>query len=601
VAFPPANISRSPEQAPAELTPLLEGPASTSSSLWLHSPAQNPRLRIGLLLDGPKLPRFNAEIIKQIQASNFARIELLVYRKGASATTEKRGILARLGRRLFDAKLRKHALYDLYLQFDNRKKLRQHPRDIVDCSAMLSGIESIAVEPIGERFVHRFPAEAVEQIRGRNLDLLIRFGFNIIKGDILSATRYGVWSYHHGDNEFYRGGPPHFWELYERNPLSGVILQVLTEELDAGLVLCKSLFTTRPTASVSQNDFAPYWGSTDLMIRKLHELHRFGWEHLRQRSLPPVPYKGKRRLYRTPTNLEMARWLLPLMVKKAVERPFRKPMVQHWSIATRLGTPPLYSRESDRGLQGFRWIESPKGHFWADPFLLEEAGRKWIFFEDYAYAEKRACIACAEIGSDGTLSSYATCLRHSEHHYSYPYVFRDGSDVLMVPEAGNSGSVDLYRCEEFPGKWSRHSTLLRGRYVDPSIWQQDGLWWMMVTTADPDARCSALYLFYAEALTGPWQLHPANPISTDTRNNRGAGRIVWADGRLIRPSQSCCPTYGYSFSFNEVTKLSPTEYEEHALREYKPESLGVQGIHTYNWIPGIEVIDGVKALRRTQV
>jgi hypothetical protein len=41
-----------------------------------------------------------------------------------------------------------------------------------------------------------------------------------------------VWSYHHGDNEFYRGGPPHFWELYEKAPLSGVILQVLTEELD---------------------------------------------------------------------------------------------------------------------------------------------------------------------------------------------------------------------------------------------------------------------------------------------------------------------------------------------------------------------------------
>ena len=585
------------------MTPLVEGPASTSSSLWLHSPAQKPPLRIGLLLDGPNLPRFNAEIIKHIQASNFANIELLVYRKKTAppAATGKRGIFARAGRRLFEAKLRKHALYDLYLRFDNKKKPRQHPRDMVDCASMFSGIESMVVEPIGERFVHRFPAEAVQQIRARNLDVLIRFGFNIIKGDILSAPRCGVWSYHHGDNEFYRGGPPHFWELYERNPLSGVILQVLTEELDAGVVLCKSLFTTQPTVSVSQNDFAPYWGSTDLVIRKLHELHRFGWERLRQRSLPPVPYKGKRRLYRTPTNVEMARWLLPVMVKKAADRPFRKPMVQHWRMATRLRTPPLYSRESDGDLQGFRWIESPKGHFWADPFLLEEAGRKWVFFEDYAYAAKRASIACAEIGSDGSLSSYTTCLQHSEHHYSYPYVFREGRDVFMVPEAGNSGSVDLYRCEEFPGKWSRHSTLLRGRFVDPSIWQQDGLWWMMVTTADPDARCSALYLFYAEALTRPWQLHPANPISTDTRNNRGAGRIVVADGRLIRPSQSCCPTYGYSFSFNEVTKLSPTEYEEHALREYKPERLGVQGTHTYNWIPGVEVIDGVKAMPRGKV
>ncbi|HKC70557.1 MAG TPA: hypothetical protein VKB60_02990, partial [Terriglobales bacterium] len=116
------------------MTQRLEGPGSTSSSLWLHSPAPNPPLRIGLLLDGPTLPRFNAEIIKHIQASNFANIELLVYRKGAVAATEKRGIPARLMRRLLDAKLRKHTIYDLYLQFDNKKKPQQHPRDMVDCS-----------------------------------------------------------------------------------------------------------------------------------------------------------------------------------------------------------------------------------------------------------------------------------------------------------------------------------------------------------------------------------------------------------------------------------------------------------------------------------
>src|SRR6266567_2602478 len=91
---------------------------------------------------------------------------------------------------------------------------------------------------------------------------------NILAGEILTAARYGVWSYHHGDNDFYRGGPPHFWELCERAPLSGVILQVLTEELDGGVVLCKSLFATQPTVMVSRNRFAPYWGSTDLVIRK---------------------------------------------------------------------------------------------------------------------------------------------------------------------------------------------------------------------------------------------------------------------------------------------------------------------------------------------
>jgi hypothetical protein len=69
---------------------------------------------------------------------------------------------------------------------------------------------------------------------------------------------------------------------------------------------------------------------------------------------------------------------------------------------------------------------------------------------------------------------------------------------------------------------------------------------------------------------------------------------VRADGRLIWPSQSCCPIYGYSFTVNKVTRLSPTKYEERPLREFKPESLNVQAVHTYHWIPGVEVIDGAK-------
>src|SRR5215467_6175511 len=53
------------------------------------SPSQNPRLRIGILLDGPKLSAFFARIIEDIQASNFARIELLVYRKKPAQAQEQ--------------------------------------------------------------------------------------------------------------------------------------------------------------------------------------------------------------------------------------------------------------------------------------------------------------------------------------------------------------------------------------------------------------------------------------------------------------------------------------------------------------------------------
>ncbi len=574
--------------------PRPESPSPASFSPWRHSPVAKPPLRVGVLLDGPILSRFSARIIEDLQASNFIDLALLVYKKPASSVpAPSKGPIGRIARILSNPKLRKHALYNnLYLPLDHRRRSRNHPLENVDCSAMLSGIDRIEVEPVGEKFVHRFPADALEQIRAKQLDVLIRFGFNILKGEILTAARYGVWSYHHGDNEFYRGGPPLFWELYESAPLSGVLLQVLTEELDAGVVLCKSLFATQPTISASENQFAPYWGSTDLVIRKLNELHQFGWEHLQQNLVPQAPYRGKRKIYRSPSNSDMARWLAPIVVKKTLRRPFRKEVVQHWKIAIRMNGTPLDDAASNGTLEGFRWIEPPRGHFWADPFLVEQDGRKWTFFEDYVYAEKRAHIAVAEVSAAGNLISPVPCLKHPQHHYSYPYVFRDGTQLFMIPEALDSGSVDLYRCEDFPHKWAFRATLLKGKFVDTSVWHHDGLWWMMTTRADPDSRSSCLFLFYAETLNGEWRFHPRNPISTDVRNNRGAGLIASAGRRLIRPSQNCSRVYGYSFTLNEVTTLSTSQYAERPLREFRPEGWGVQAMHTYNRIPGAEMIDG---------
>jgi hypothetical protein len=348
------------------IEPLGQSQVVSPASFWRASPSLNPGLRIGLLLDSVKMSRFFATVIEDIRASNFADLELLIFRKPPSLdrpTNHTNSIVSKVARRLKDPNLRKHALYDQYLRLDERMRPGNHPLDFIDCSRLLEDTEAIEVEPVGKKFVHRFPPEALNAIRAKNLDVLLRFGFNILHGDILKSARYGVWSYHHGDNEFYRGGPSHFWELYESAPLSGVVLQVLTEDLDGGLILCKSLFATEATVSVSRNRYPAYWGSTDFVIRKLNELHRFGWNYLLERSLPQVPYKGKKKIYRTPTNVEMVRWLGPIVCKKAVRRLFPRPTVQHWRIAVRTTGQLLFEQEKQGDLSGFRWLEPPAGIF----------------------------------------------------------------------------------------------------------------------------------------------------------------------------------------------------------------------------------------------
>ena len=106
--------------------------------------------------------------------------------------------------------------------------------------------ESIVLNPIISQsgLVFRYPIEDLENIKKLNLDLLIRAGSGILKGEILTVCPNGVVSFHHADNEVNRGGPPGFWEVYERNPRTGFIIQKLTNELDGGDVLYKGYIQT---------------------------------------------------------------------------------------------------------------------------------------------------------------------------------------------------------------------------------------------------------------------------------------------------------------------------------------------------------------------
>jgi folate-dependent phosphoribosylglycinamide formyltransferase PurN len=81
-----------------------------------------------------------------------------------------------------------------------------------------------------------YSTDTIDIIRKNNPDiLLIAGGFGILKEPLLSLTRLGVLSYHHGDMRKYRGQPPAFWELYSNEKEMGITVQILTSGLDCGI------------------------------------------------------------------------------------------------------------------------------------------------------------------------------------------------------------------------------------------------------------------------------------------------------------------------------------------------------------------------------
>jgi hypothetical protein len=567
------------------------------ASLYRTSRSGRPPLRIGLLLEAAELPRCFAEVVDHIAQSDFAAIELLVFNRAAAPVRAPRSTLLEVIDALLDRGLRRRLLFTLYERWDRRHAdPATDPIVRVDCAQRLAQYDALHVDPIVRQLVHRFPDAALERIRATDLDVLIHFGSHLLGGEILEAARYGVWSYHHGDSDRYGGGPAYFWELVEGNPVCGAVLQVLAEGRDAGEVLYKGRFATHPGLSQVRNRVQPYWGASTFMIQKLRELHLRGWDHVKQAAVKPAADRGMQRIRSLPSNAQMVRWLVPVIANKAWRRLVRRPMARHWRIALRVGSTPLPDSPTPPDMTGFRWIDSPKGHAYADPFVVEEGGTHWLYFEDCDYATQLGRISCAQV-RNGALGEPRTALERP-YHLSYPCVFRDGDAWYMIPESATTGTIQLYRCTRFPDRWKFERALLRAWAVDTTAWIENGVYWFFVTFLEPRGGASQLWLYSASSLEDEWTPHPANPLSTDARSSRGGGAIFRHQGRLFRPSQDCSGEYGRSMTLNEIVVMDPQRYREEPHITVEPFVVNERVCtHTYGIAGAVEVIDGNARVR----
>ena len=135
---------------------------------------------------------------------------------------------------------------------------------------------------------------------------------------------------------------------------------------------------------------------------------------------------------------------------------------------------------------------------------------------------------------------------------------------------------------------------------DATLHVHDDRWWMFVSIRDDGFRGSdELFLFYAGGPLGPWTAHPRNPIKSDVRSARPAGRLFYRGDRLIRPAQDCSETYGGALLLCEVLELTPTSYREAVVKRLGPGWLtGNRGFHTLSFSKRLEVIDGKLDLPR---
>jgi hypothetical protein len=272
---------------------------------------------------------------------------------------------------------------------------------------------------------------------------------------------------------------------------------------------------------------------------------------------------------------------------------------EEWFVATR-----PRAAEGLGSADGFTPVEWSSGSALAalaDPFVFDEGDATYVFLEEESRASPRARISYARLGQDGRSATAPQPVLERPYHLSYPFVFRHKGGIFMIPESSENRTVELYRADPFPSSWTLERVLLQDvRALDATLHVEGDRLWLFVSVAETGASPNdELHLYSSTALAGPWQPHPANPVVSDVRSARPAGRIFRHGDDLIRPSQDCSRRYGYALVFNRVDVLTEDDYAETPVARLEPDwSPGVFATHTYTFGTNVEAIDGKRLVRR---
>ena len=249
------------------------------------------------------------------------------------------------------------------------------------------------------------------------------------------------------------------------------------------------------------------------------------------------------------------------------------------------------------GEQQFQWLfRERKNGFYADPFLIEENNKAWLFMEEYDYPSDKGTISVSNVTFDGK-KYHATPpekVIEEDFHLSYPRIYKRNGKYIMVPETSASGHQYFYEAIDFPRKWGKRKLLIENiQILDPTIFDHEGKKWMFCSHLLKGEN-SKLYAFYFDEESDRWKQHKGNPIVVGLESSRPAGGVFAVEEKIYRPAQNCEGTYGKSIVLNEVIKLSPELYEERKVGEIKASALEKyqNGLHTLNFEGPYVVIDG---------
>jgi hypothetical protein len=555
---------------------LAPAPGPDASVHFLAPPrAGRAKLRVGVFADSPLQPRWLVEALAKVAASDFAQVvSVATSNRGQTTLSDSKNGVPLNGKGGLSPVLALYSRVDRVM-FGSGPDWSEK-RDVA------------ALVPAARR------VEGIDRERVRELGLDVAFAVGEVDDAQLEGlARCGVWRYCFGEDQDTREKLAGVREVLAGAPTVASGIRI---HRGAGLpdrIACQSWSRTFPfSLTRSREGMLPK--TAEFIARTLRDLHASGPMWMEQSTVPARDIPAQE----SPRGITLVRDLSRVGVRVAQRGVERYTTVGQWMLAFNFARHPGEGRGPilDPGLRrddGWVKLQPPKDRFWADPFPIERDGRHWIFFEELPFAAGRAHISVIEVKPDGSHSEPVRVLER-DYHLSYPFLIEDAGQLYMIPETAHNHTVEVYRCVEFPAKWKLERVLLKDIWAaDATIHRAGDRVWMFASSGvDGGEVNDELHLFSSDRLLGDWKPHRRNPVKSDVRNARPAGRLFTEGGELYRPAQVCAPIYGSGIAINRVTRLDDHDYAEEEVSRILPAGAGgLLGIHTLNRAGELTVTD----------
>jgi hypothetical protein len=539
------------------------------------------KLQIGLIMDSLDIFAWEYVLLEKIIGSDYGAISLVILND--SFRKKSAGSLKRYCSNLF---------YKLFWKFEDIKhKPSPNAFEIKNSKILLTDIPTLRVMPNQTKFSDRLKTEDIEKLIFKNIDVFIIFGFPLLGGEILNVGKFGVWSYDHGYIQNNKNIPAGLWEAVERHPTTCSMLRILDGALRQGRVIYSS-YSTTDYFSVNKTCNRHYWKIVSFIPRKLKELYTFGDEKFFQRVEQDNKMKDLNctGIVKIHTSHQFIFGMIKYLFRSIKIGFLKKIFFEQWILLFDLQNDFSYS------FSRYKKIIPPKDRLYADPHLICKGGKYYIFFEEKLFETGKGHISLIVMDEQGNYGKPIKVI-DNRHHLSYPFVFKWKDQYFMIPESSENKTIPLYKCVHFPEKWKFQKNLMENVVAaDTTLYYYDRKWWLFTNIKENEGSTNwdELFLFYAESpFSESWKAHPINPIISDVRKARPAGKIFHYNGKIYRPSQNSSRRYGYGLKINLIVKLSEFEYEEIEIRSIEPNwDKHINGVHSFSKERNLTVIDG---------